>query len=64
VHGQTLQVSASIGLAFCPRDGNTDAESLIEQADQAMYRAKRAGKNCYRFFDPALAYASSSRCAA
>jgi diguanylate cyclase (GGDEF)-like protein/PAS domain S-box-containing protein len=50
VHGQTLQVSASIGVAFCPRDGTTDVESLIEQADQAMYRAKRAGKNCYRFF--------------
>lgn len=51
VKGQSLQVSASIGVAFCPRDGKTSAETLIAQADQAMYRAKRAGKNCYRFAD-------------
>ncbi len=39
-----IQVSASIGVAFFPKDG-TDADLLVYQADQAMYAAKRAGKN-------------------
>jgi diguanylate cyclase (GGDEF)-like protein/PAS domain S-box-containing protein len=45
-----LQVSASIGATLCPRDGN-DADLLIRQADQAMYLAKQAGRNCYHLFD-------------
>lgn len=39
---QTLQVSASVGVAVYPRDGTTAAE-LIEAADRAMYEAKRTG---------------------
>ncbi|HEY9511638.1 MAG TPA: GGDEF domain-containing protein [Rhodanobacter sp.] len=37
-----LQVSASLGLAIYPQDGD-DAQTLIEQADAAMYRVKRGG---------------------
>lgn len=44
VPGIELPVSASVGVALYPRDGN-DAESLLRCADQAMYRAKRLGKN-------------------
>ena len=38
----TVQLSASIGIAVYPDDG-TDAETLINRADEAMYRAKRQG---------------------
>lgn len=47
-----LQVSASIGVALYPVHGAVDADFLLRQADQAMYRAKQSGKNRYRFFDP------------
>ena len=45
-----LQVSASIGVTTYPRDGG-DADQLIRHADQAMYKAKQAGKKQYHFFD-------------
>jgi len=47
---QWLQVSASLGVAVFPRDAQ-DADLLLRQADQAMYQAKRRGKNQYHFFD-------------
>ena len=47
-----LSVTASIGLSTYPADGQ-DAETLIKNADSAMYRAKRNGRNNYRFFDSA-----------
>jgi diguanylate cyclase (GGDEF)-like protein/PAS domain S-box-containing protein len=46
----TLQVSASIGVTFYPQD-NSDSDLLMRHADQAMYEAKKAGKNCYSIFD-------------
>jgi diguanylate cyclase (GGDEF)-like protein/PAS domain S-box-containing protein len=48
-----LNVSASIGVTLYPQD-DADAEILIRHADQAMYMAKKAGKNCYHLFDSAL----------
>mgnify|MGYP006270831543 CR=1 FL=1 len=48
-----LQVSASIGVAFYPQSQPVTALHLIQQADQAMYQAKLAGKNRYRFFTAA-----------
>ncbi|MFZ4624484.1 MAG: diguanylate cyclase domain-containing protein [Rhodoferax sp.] len=47
----SLQVSASLGVAFYPQAGELDAEQLLRQADQAMYQAKLAGKNRYCLFD-------------
>jgi diguanylate cyclase (GGDEF)-like protein/PAS domain S-box-containing protein len=47
----TLQVSASLGVAFTPPNNDTDADQLLRQADQAMYQAKLAGKNRYHVFD-------------
>ncbi len=41
--GRTGRVSASIGVAFCPHDGS-DADRLLTIADEAMYRAKQAGR--------------------
>lgn len=48
--GQQLSLSASIGIACIPRDA-TDAESAVGRADLAMYQAKQAGRNAYRFFE-------------
>ncbi|QVL48846.1 MAG: EAL domain-containing protein [Thiocapsa sp.] len=46
-----FQVSASLGVALYPQPDEVDADQLLRQADQAMYQAKLAGKNCYRVFN-------------
>ncbi len=46
--GHNIQVSASVGISIYPTNGQ-DAETLIRQADAAMYCAKHRGKNCYEF---------------
>lgn len=48
LRGQTAQVGLSIGIAVYPEDGQTPS-SLVKSADSAMYAAKKAGKNTYRF---------------
>lgn len=49
-------LTASIGVAIFPRDGSVG--QLINAADTAMYRAKKDGKNQFRFFDAEIALAS------
>lgn len=49
--GATLQVTASLGVAFYPQTDTVDADQLLRQADQAMYQAKLTGKNRHHFFD-------------
>ncbi|WP_323149075.1 putative bifunctional diguanylate cyclase/phosphodiesterase [Pseudomonas oryzihabitans] len=46
-----IRVSASIGLSLSPEDGQ-NAETLLSNADAAMYAAKSAGKSRARFYDP------------
>jgi predicted signal transduction protein with EAL and GGDEF domain len=46
-----LQVSACIGISVYPEDG-VDGETLIKNADSAMYQAKDAGGSNYQFFHP------------
>jgi diguanylate cyclase (GGDEF)-like protein len=48
--GHTLSVSPSIGVALAPKDG-TDPETLLRNADTAMYTVKEVGKAGYRFFE-------------
>ncbi|VXD24871.1 putative Diguanylate cyclase [Planktothrix serta PCC 8927] len=48
VNGQECQIGASIGISFYPTDGS-DLETLVNQADTAMYRSKHQGKNRYEF---------------
>ncbi|MEB0149107.1 EAL domain-containing protein [Pseudomonas sp. CCC2.2] len=45
----TLHVTCSMGLATYPADG-TDTETLLRNADAAMYRAKELGRNSYQFY--------------
>ncbi|MET0357526.1 MAG: EAL domain-containing protein [Cellvibrio sp.] len=52
INDQLLRVSASIGVTIFPQDG-PDADQLMRHADQAMYLAKQAGKNCFHVFDVA-----------
>ena len=48
-----LRVTASIGISIHPEDGE-DAETLLRNADIAMYHAKDQGRNNYQFFNTAL----------
>lgn len=50
VADDTLNISTSIGIAVYPINGSDDAQELMKKADRAMYAAKAAGRNCYRFF--------------
>jgi len=45
-----LRVTTSIGVAVCPEDGK-DIESLLKNADTAMYWAKEQGRDIYKFYD-------------
>ena len=45
-----LNISISLGITFYPQAEETDSDQLLRQADQSMYQAKLAGKNCYRYF--------------
>jgi diguanylate cyclase (GGDEF)-like protein/PAS domain S-box-containing protein len=49
IKGQEMFVTASIGVACYPADGN-DAATLLKNADVAMYRAKQRGRNTFQFF--------------
>ena len=51
-----ITISASVGIAVYPRDG--DMKRLMVCADAAMYRAKSDGKNQFRFFDSDIELAS------
>jgi diguanylate cyclase (GGDEF)-like protein/PAS domain S-box-containing protein len=52
--GKELYVSMSMGISVFAQDG-ADSETLLRNADTAMYRAKAAGRNCWRFFDESMA---------
>ncbi|MDV7338727.1 EAL domain-containing protein [Terasakiella sp. A23] len=51
--GHELFISASVGIAVYPTDGDSSAD-LLRNADVAMYHAKEKGRNNYQFFDVAM----------
>lgn len=50
VFGERFHISASAGAAIYPDDGDT-FEEIFKNADNAMYAAKNAGKNCWKYYD-------------
>lgn len=52
IDGLSLRVGASLGVALYPDDAG-DMPGLLRRADEALYRAKRAGGHCWRHADPA-----------
>jgi diguanylate cyclase (GGDEF)-like protein/PAS domain S-box-containing protein len=60
LHGRESYVSASIGIAICPADGG-DADTLLRNADTAMYSAKEQGRNNYQPYTPKMDERASLR---
>lgn len=58
--GQEWYVTVSIGVSVCPLDG-TDAETLIKNADAAMYRAKECGRDDYEMYSEDLHHRAVER---
>lgn len=58
--GREIYIGCSIGIAVYPNDGEDETE-LLKKADAAMYRAKGAGKNTFRFYQPELDRHASER---
>jgi diguanylate cyclase (GGDEF)-like protein len=59
---QEIVATASIGVALAPADG-TNPERLLKSADLALYKSKADGRNCVRFFEPAMDAALQARIA-
>lgn len=53
IYGQKFMISPSIGISLHPIHGE-DMETLIKNADLAMYHSKKKGRNCYSLFTPIM----------
>jgi diguanylate cyclase (GGDEF)-like protein/PAS domain S-box-containing protein len=53
IESHQLHVTTSIGISVFPEDG-TDAETLLKNADTALYQAKESGRQSFRFFKPEM----------
>ena len=60
VDGHQLRISASIGIASYPTDGDHPVD-LVRKADAAMYRAKDWGHNAYRLYTPVMSQSAAER---
>ena len=58
--GEVAYISASIGITLYPEDA-TDLDELLKNSDQAMYAAKRQGRNCFSYFTSSMQEAAQSR---
>lgn len=53
IYGQKFTISTSIGISLHPNHGE-DMETLIKNADLAMYHSKELGRNCFSMFTPLM----------
>ncbi len=60
VEGKEVFVTASVGIAMYPRDGD-HGENLLRNADVAMYRVKEHGRNNFRFYAPEMSHMALDR---
>jgi diguanylate cyclase (GGDEF)-like protein len=60
INGKEVFVTASLGVAIFPFDGD-DASSLLQNADQAMYWAKDRGRNNYQFYSASMNQATERK---
>ena len=60
LHGRQVFLGSSVGIALFPDDAGT-ASLLMKNGDIAMYQAKVAGKNCYRFYSRTMDQAVERR---
>ena len=58
IEGNTVSITCSAGVAVHPVHGE-DADTLTKSADQALYEAKRAGKNAYRISERTMLSAAA-----
>ena len=58
--GQDTSMTASIGISLYPNDA-ADAQSLIKQANTARHRAKKIGRDTYRFYTAQMNVEASAR---
>ncbi len=59
---ETAFISTSIGITFYPRDASEPSE-MLKNADQAMYAAKKLGRNCFQYFTTSMQEDALSRMA-
>ena len=60
LEGHSVHLTTSVGVSVYPQDG-TDIETLIRNADTAMYQAKDSGRNGYRFFTQEMNHSIARR---
>ena len=60
IDGKEVAISASIGIAFAPKDG-IEADQLLKKADMALYRAKAESRDTWRFFKPDMEARAQAR---
>ncbi len=58
--GHSMHITPSLGISLFPSDGGSASE-LLKNADTAMYAAKNAGRNAYRYFDSSMNSAAVER---
>lgn len=60
IEGHETFTSASVGIAVYPDDGD-DAQTLLKNADTAMFRAKENGRHCFQFYTPEMSVNAMAR---